>query len=317
MIHDYWYYRDDTAFVKKYLMGIRNVLHWFENRMDTNGMLGPLERWNFVDWADDWPWDNEKGTGGVPYGVTEGNSSNITLQFAYALDRAAELHSAFNEDYHASSYRELSERLKKATFTLCWDEEKKLLADSPEKIFFSQHANLFGILTGAVPVDKQKELMGKILTDENLIQSTLYFRFYMVQALKKTGMADLYIDQLKPWHEMINKGLTTFAEKPDPTRSDCHAWSASPNYDLLATVCGIMPSSPGFKTVTINPALGPLKNVNGKLFLPDYNDYIEVELNKDGEKLKGQVYLPEGLSGIFSWNGQSIPLKGGKQRIDP
>jgi hypothetical protein len=78
-----------------------------------------------------------------------------------------------------------------------------------------------------------------------------------------------------------------------------------------------MPASPGFKTVTINPALGPLKNVKGKLFLPDFNDYIEIELMKEGDKLKGQVYLPEGLSGIFIRNGQSIPLTGGKQRIDP
>jgi alpha-L-rhamnosidase len=46
-------------------------------------------------------------------------------------------------------------------------------------------------------------------------------------------------------------GLTTFAEKPDPTRSDCHAWSASPNYDFLATVAGIEPALPGFKTVKI------------------------------------------------------------------
>jgi hypothetical protein len=207
--------------------------------------------------------------------------------------------------------------MKSATFALCWDEQKQLLADSPEKKYFSQHANLFGILTDAVPPDRQKELMGKILSDEELIQCTLYFRFYLVQALKKTGMADLYIDQLEPWYEMIDKGLTTFAEKPDPTRSDCHAWSASPNYDFLSTVCGIMPGSPGFKSVTVRPNPGPLKNIRGKLYLPDYNDYIEVQLRKEENKLIGQVYLPEKLSGMFIWNDQSIPLRGGKQSIGP
>ena len=85
--------------------------------------------------------------------------------------------------------------------------------------------------------------------------------------MKKTGLADRYLDNLDQWHEMIDKGLTTFAEKPDPTRSDCHAWSASPNYDLLATVCGIRPSTFGFKTVEIAPNLGKLNEIKGRLLL--------------------------------------------------
>ncbi len=316
MVHDYWYYRDDPGFVKSYLMGIRNVLYWFENHVDDQGMLGSLEWWNFVDWADEWPWDADKGVGGVPDGVAEGNSSNLSLQFAYALDMAAELHQAFGDEYHASRYRELSEKIKIATFDLCWDEQKGLLADSPDKKHFSQHANIFGILTDAVPADKQKELMEKIIRDESLIQCTLYFRFYLVEALRKIGMSDLYLDQLNPWYDMLDQGLTTFAEKPDPTRSDCHAWSASPNYDLLATVCGIMPGAPGFRTVIIQPAFGPLKNIKGKLFLPDYNDYIEIELMREDRGVNGVINLPQGLSGQFIWNDQTYLLQGGKQKID-
>ena len=52
---------------------------------------------------------------------------------------------------------------------------------------------------------------------------------------------------------MLNRGLTTWAETADPTRSDCHAWSASPNYDLLSIVAGIQPAAPGFKRVRIEP----------------------------------------------------------------
>ncbi|MEZ4828681.1 MAG: hypothetical protein R3C61_20710 [Bacteroidia bacterium] len=78
--------------------------------------------------------------------------------------------------------------------------------------------------------------MQRILEDKSLIQATFYFKFYLFRALVKTGMADQYLPQIQPWRDMLDLGLTTFAEKPDPTRSDCHAWSASPNYDLLATV---------------------------------------------------------------------------------
>ena len=68
---------------------------------------------------------------------------------------------------------------------------------------------------------------------------------------------------LGPWQQMIDIGLTTFAETPEPTRSDCHAWSSSPNYDLLATVCGVEPASPGFATVRIAPHPGHLKQIKG------------------------------------------------------
>jgi len=316
MIYDYWLHRNDPEFVRSYLMGIRNVMSWFEERMDDNNMLGPLEWWNFVDWADEWPWDNEKSVGGVPYGVAEGNSSIVTLQFAYALDMAAKLHEAFGEEYFAEKYKVLSEKIKSATYSLCWNEEIYLLSDSPEKRDYSQHANIFGILTDAVPKEHQKALIEKINNDKGLIQCTLYFRFYLVEALKKSGMADQYLDQLTPWYQMLNNGLTTFAEKPDPTRSDCHAWSASPNYDLLATVCGIMPGSPGFQTVIIKPNMGHLKNVKGKLFLPDYNDNIEVDLIKNGNKIQGKIYLPEGLSGRFIWFEKKMELKSGRQNID-
>ena len=57
---------------------------------------------------------------------------------------------------------------------------------------------------------------------------------------------------------MLDLGLTTWAETPEPTRSDSHAWSAHPNYDLLTTVAGVEPATPGFATVRIQPHLGTL-----------------------------------------------------------
>ena len=113
---------------------------------------------------------------------------------------------------------------------------------------------------------------------------------------------------------MLKIGLTTFAEKPDPTRSDCHAWSASPEYDFLATICGIMPDAPGFKKVKIAPALGELTHVKGTM--PVNDGMITVTLtrkNKNG--IEGEIILPEKLTGRFIWNGKEIPLHGGSQKV--
>jgi len=316
MIHDYWMHRDDHNFVQSFFPGIKNVLQWFNERIDEHDMLGPVEWWNFVDWADEWPWNNEKRIGGVPYGVAEGQSSNITMQYVYALDLAADLFNNFGNQDIANSYTESSTRIKKAVYVNCWDEKKGLLADSPDKNIFSQHANIFGILTDAIPEELQPEVMQRILNDKSLIQCTMYFRFYLFQAMKKTGMANSYLEYLDQWYVMIQNGLSTFAEKPDPTRSDCHAWSASPNYDLLATVCGIRPKTPGFNTVDIHPHLGKLKNVEGKLYIPLYNTSIEVTLERIGESgIKGSIVLPPGMTGTFKWNQEVIQLNGGSQKI--
>ena len=82
MIHDYWMHRQDDAFVKSMLPGIVSVLNWHEQRIAKTGLNGPLEWWNFVDWAD---WKNAKAeiAGGVPAGARNGGSSILTLQQAY------------------------------------------------------------------------------------------------------------------------------------------------------------------------------------------------------------------------------------------
>ncbi|HLF36055.1 MAG TPA: hypothetical protein VI583_17560 [Cyclobacteriaceae bacterium] len=95
MVHDYWMNRNDPDYVRNFLPGIESVMGWFERRVTEIGMLGPLEWWNFADWTDEWKYNPERGYGGVPDGVSEGGSSIITLQFAYALRKAAELENFF------------------------------------------------------------------------------------------------------------------------------------------------------------------------------------------------------------------------------
>jgi len=114
---------------------------------------------------------------------------------------------------------------------------------------------------------------------------------------------------------MLRIGLTTFAEKPEPTRSDCHAWSASPEYDFLATICGIMPDAPGFSRVLIRPALGELREVRGSM--PHPAGMIVVHFKKQAAGgIEGEVTLPDGLTGRLAYEGKEVLLRGGKQVID-
>lgn len=313
MVHDYYMLRDDSAFVKEFLPGIRSVLTWFESRIDDTHTLGPLDWWNFVDWADGFP-------NGIPGGADNGHSALISLTFVYALEYAADIFAHYDLNDESLRYRSLARSVKLAVYENCFDHSRQIFADTPEKTDFSQHTNIMAILTDAIPADEQKGLFERIVTDKSLIQTSLYYRFYQMRALVKSGLGNRYLGFLGPWNAMVDLGLSTFPETEPgsklmgSSRSDCHAWSASPCYDLLATVCGIMPAESGFRSVRIKPHPGPSRRVS--CIMPHPDGSIFVDLERIGETgLSGELVIPDGITGEFLWNGTTLQLKGGPQSI--
>ena len=315
MVHDYWMYRDDNDFVKSCIPGIKSVLEWFISKIDDkSGMLGALPHWNFVDWAKEWPWNDWKPVGGVPPGGRTGGSAIVSLQLAYTLKDAIELLSVFGERNLAEKYKAVYTNLCDNVYEKCWDHSRGLLADDLNHTSYSQHVNIMAILSDAVPIDMQTDLFDKLNMESDLIQSTFYYKFYLFRAMKKVGKADLYITMLKPWYDMLDMGLTTFAENPEPTRSDCHAWSASPVYDLLATVCGVEPAEPNFRSIKVEPHLGVLETISGKV--PHPKGIISVNLKKKRNKYVGSIILPQNVRGKYILGSEIRQLKSGNNIID-
>jgi len=182
---------------------------------------------------------------------------------------------------------------------------------------------LLAVWLDVVPEAQQKSVLTKILAASAasnadapvppMSQATYYFRFYLARALDHAGMGDQYLQLLQPWRDMVALGLTTWAEKPEPTRSDSHAWSAHPNCDLLTIVAGIRPATPGFATVTIEPHLGPLQHVTATM--PHPNGNIEVEYTRTTGAVQAIITLPPGLSGDLLWHSHKYPLVQGNQRL--
>ena len=308
MVHDFFMFRDDRDFVKGFLPGIQSTLGWYENHLDERNILVEMGWWSFVDWADEF-------NRGVPSGAEDkAGTSIISLQYVYALDRAAQIFSSYGKEHEASSYRAKADVIRKSVYNHCFDRQKRLFADTPEKKEFSQHANVMAILTDAIPHEQQGDLMKRILADQSLIQCSLYFRFYLMNALKKAGMADDYLKHLDIWKQMLAEGLTTFPEKAVEPRSDCHAWSASPMIEFLATVCGVEPAEAGFSKVLVEPRLGPLGNATGIVPHPSGDIHVKFQ-RKGGNGISAEITLPEGLIGEFVWNNERVLLKSGRQVI--
>jgi hypothetical protein len=178
-----------------------------------------------------------------------------------------------------------------------------------------QRALLERVLAAGLPSAKDAEGTGDTGAPQaRPTKASYYFRFYLSRALDKLGLGDLYLAQLEPWREMLELGLSTWAESPfDTVRSDCHAWSAHPNYDLLTIVAGIRPAEPGFRSVRIEPHLGTLGRLEARM--PHPKGEIEVSYRRDGDALDATVTLPPGLGGELAWHGRSQPLQPGRQTL--
>lgn len=307
MMRDLWWYRGEAAMLRPLLENARAVLAWYKRHLSSSGLLGRLPWWPFLDWAAEFE-------DGVPPQEKDGQSSSLTLQYAVALLEMAGLEGSFGDVEQAQRNRERAQEIGRAVYRSCWDPAKRLLADTPAKRSFSQQANILGILADAIPRAEEKAVLARVLGDPALTQTTYYFKFYLFRAMKKAGLADQYLAQLGPWRTMLAEGLSTFAETPGNPRSDCHAWSAHPVFDLLATVAGVVPSEPGFARVAIEPHLGELRSLRASV--PHRLGPITVSYDRQRERLRAEIDLPTGLTGAFQWRGHRVMLHSGRQEVN-
>jgi alpha-L-rhamnosidase len=311
MLHDYWMYRNDEAFVKSKLPGMRQVLWFFNKYQQPEGSLKNLPYWNFTDWCGTKGWKD----GMAPFG-NDGSSAALDLQLLWAYQLAAELERNLGTREHAQQYEAAAGKLKTAIRNKYWDASRMLFADTPEKDVFSQHTNSLAILTGVANAVEASALAKKILNDTILTQATIYFKFYVYQALTKAGLGNSYLNWLEIWKENIEMGMTTWAEISDinNTRSDCHGWGASPNIELYRIVLGIDSDAPGFKKIKIIPHLGTLTHADGTI--PHPGGSISVSYKRNGSHWKISANIPASTPAYLLWRGKKYDLKSGKSTLD-
>jgi hypothetical protein len=297
---------DEPQFVHKMLPGMRAILSFYESYQKESGSLKPLPWWRYFDWVPGWQ------SGEAPQ-EEDGSSAPFDLLLMMAYGWAADLEAKLGMPVMADVYRRRERQLRQTAQEIYWDASKKMYADTPRKEKFSQHTNTLAVLGDVITGPPAHDLMLRILNDTNIAQATFFFRFYVHQGMRKVGEGNRYLDLLDDWRGMIANGLTTFAEweeRPtDPPRSDCHAWSASPNIEIFRTVLGIDSAAPGFGRVTVRPNLGKLKSVRGSV--PHPKGEVRVEYAPSGAGYQVKVALPAGVAGDFEWKGVRRQLSPG------
>ncbi len=271
MLHDFALWRDDGAWLRQRLPGMRALMEALQTETDDEGLLVKPPGWLFMDWVPGW------FAGWAP-GQGEGRRSGlINLQYLITLQRAAELESWLGVPAMAQRWSARAQTLADSIARHFWDEPRGLWADEESHATFSQHAQALAVIGGLRVPDVT---CWADAAANGLAAATIYFQHYLFEALGRAGRGDLVLQRLDMWRELVKlQGFKTPVESPEPARSDCHAWGAHPVFHLHGTIAGIRPMAPGFKQVRIAPQPGTLKKIESELPQPRAGMAIRLRAN--------------------------------------
>ena len=199
----------------------------------------------------------------------------------------------------AAFFETRAEFLRQMILDYYWDEEKGALIDSftSGRRNVTRHANIFAVLFDFADEEQREQIRRNVFYNENVPQiTTPYFKFFELDALGKLGDLDAIWETLHSyWGGMIERGAVTFWELFDPAqkgreqygmygdpfgKSLCHAWGASPIYLLGKYFLGVRPTSPGYETYEVKPAVQYFDKLD--CIIPVGEKSVHIEL-RDGE----------------------------------
>lgn len=202
MLRDYHKHHGNDDLVTELRPRAVRLLEYFR-RMTEDDLL-VIPGWNFLDWCKEWKQ-------GVPPG--EAVNSAMNLLYILALQSMAEMELC-------AGLKEQTERTAAKVREKFYNSERQLYASDIEQKHFSEHSQALALLalgdTSVIPGLKKCDL----------VQCSIYFSYYYLEACQKYGLDDLLEKRLDRWRVLSDEGLTTFPEEFDNPRSDCHAWSS-------------------------------------------------------------------------------------------
>lgn len=285
-IYDYYKFTGDKNFVQDIYPRMQSLMTYIDGRKNKNGLLAWMPGdWIFIDWADNLS--------------KEGEVSFEQLLYARSLETMALCANLANDTANAAKYDQDAKALKTKIFDLYWNQNKNALvhsriADQPTDNV-TRYANMFGIFFDYFTPEQKMAVKEHVLLNDKIAKiTTPYMRFYELEALCAMGEQPYVLKEMKSyWGGMLKLGATSFWEEYNPDKkgvehlemygrpfgkSLCHAWGASPIYLLGKYYLGVSPNAPGYETYTIQPNLGGLKWMEGKV--PTANGDISVYMNK-------------------------------------
>jgi alpha-L-rhamnosidase len=281
-IYDYYLYTGDMSFIKQFYPRMQSLMEYCLERRNKDGLMEGLPGdWIFIDWAA---------------GLSKkGEVSFEQLLLCRSLETMSICAGLAGDAQGQKQYQQQADELKKKLFDLYWNENKQALVhsrvDGKQTDNVTRYSNMFSIFFNYF-TDAQKQAVKKsVLLNDNIQKiTTPYMRFYELEALCAMGEQSYVLKEMKDyWGGMLKLGATSFWEEYNPTKkgeehlamygrkfgkSLCHAWGASPIYLLGKYYMGVKPVSPGYATYIVEPVLGGLQWMEGKVPTPHGEVYM-------------------------------------------
>ncbi|MEO5562711.1 MAG: alpha-rhamnosidase [Chitinophagaceae bacterium] len=275
-IYDYYLYTGDKSFIQQFYPRMQTMMEYCLGRRNNDGLMQGLPGdWIFIDWAA---------------GLSKkGEVSFEQLLLCRSLETMALCANLANDKAGSDKYKQLSDELYKKLFTIYWDETKQALVhsrvDGKQTDNVTRYSNMFSIFFNYFSEAQKQAVKKSVLLNDNIQKiTTPYMRFYELEALCAMGEQSYVLKEMKDyWGGMLKLGATSFWEEYNPTKkgdehlamygrkfgkSLCHAWGASPIYLLGKYYMGVKPTSAGYATYLVEPVLGGLQWMEGKVPTP-------------------------------------------------
>ena len=251
-----------------------------------------------------------------------GSRPALAYQIAAAFADGAKIADLLGETALAESYRQQHRaRLPQAAATFGDPARAACRDDFPASATRSWHAHAAALLAGAITPAELRAVYPLLQSDPTVRRPMAGFmEFYLLQAWLDAGLTREALDEIRSYYgQMLRSGATTtweIVDRREPGidhiniagRSHCHGWSAGPAWLLPAKILGVTPTSPGYREVSIRPALGDLAWAKGEI--PTPHGLIRVSLTGP---TAGEVTLPAGITGTLYLDGRkSVTLAAGQ-----
>ena len=309
----------DLDLARELLPAAADVVAAFERHRDSDGLLR-VPGIVFVDWAQ-----TERGE------VT----AAVDALYAAALLDYARLCEWVGDGLRADAARDCHAR-SAAAFEQLWDEDRGVYVDALREggvagRRVSQQTNALAIVGEVAPASRWPRMLQAVLDptrvrltlsngdlpehehwhyqrwepagfdpERDVVAAQPFMRHFVhqavVQAGDRTRIAELCLD----WLPQLERGNTSFEEfwdAPPGAASRCHAWSATPTYDLTTVVLGVSPvvesaADLGFRRAIIEPDLTQTGEVHGRV--PTPHGELQISIGQHG----GRLCVPQGMKEV-------------------
>ncbi len=294
-----YYYSADSSFVPVIYDRLHHYLHnvW---QTDKSGLV--IERagdWNWGDWGEH-----------VDIGVL----TNCWYYLALKAEKAFAIQLGKHQD--AEKITQMMGTIEKCFDTKFWTGSAYRAPGYKGET--DDRSQAMAILSGLASKDKYPALL-KVLKKE--YHASPYMEKYVLEALFHINQPEFALLRMKErYTKMMAYPYTTLFEgwgigaEGFGGGTINHAWSGGPLTLLSQKVCGIEPTSPGFKTFKVKPQMGSLTEADATV--DTIYGKIIVSIRKAGNKLNVQMTVPQGLSAeVISPKGKKYEVGSGEHTL--